>query len=109
MSSDSSFRPAPDADVVPDGAKAFVKQLQRALRSAGTSAAAAARKEKGGRGELVNLYESEFPKLTERYFKASSWPTAEQMGEIIDDGADNNNKHHHACSFHFSPLFFCLC
>jgi hypothetical protein len=70
-----------DSDVVPDGAKSFVKALQRSLRSGGS------RKDgKGGRGELANLYEEQFHKLTERYFKASSWPAAEQMEKFIEEG-----------------------
>ncbi len=79
---------AADNDVVPDGAKSFVKALQRSLRAGG------ARKDgKGGRGELANLYDEQFHKLTERYFKASSWPPAEQMATFIEDGQSHKKKH----------------
>ena len=81
------FRAAAD-DVVPDGAKSFVKALQRSLRAGG------ARKDgKGGRGELASLYDEQFHKLTERYFKASSWPAAEQMAPFVEDGQQRTQRH----------------
>jgi len=72
-----------DNDVVPDGAKSFVKALQRSIRAGGAKGEAAGGK---SRGDLATLYDSEFPKLTERYFKASSWPAADAIGQFIEDG-----------------------
>lgn len=34
--------------------------------------------------ELHNLYEQTFSRLTERYFKSSPWPTAEQVSQYVD-------------------------
>ena len=77
------FSLSADNDVVPDGAKSFVKALQRSIRAGGAKGEAAGGK---SRGDLATLYDSEFPKLTERYFKASSWPAADAIGQFIEDG-----------------------
>jgi len=77
------FALSADNDVVPDGAKSFVKALQRSIRAGGAKGEAAGGK---SRGDLATLYDSEFPKLTERYFKASSWPAADAIGQFIEDG-----------------------
>ena len=37
--------------------------------------------------DLQNIYEVHFGQLTERYFKASSWPPAETVAPFVDNGA----------------------
>ena len=37
--------------------------------------------------EVADLYENNFPKLTEQFFKTSSWPDAEVVAQYVDDDA----------------------
>lgn len=39
----------------------------------------------GNAFEVANLYENTFPKLTEQYFKQSSWPEAEVVAPLVDN------------------------
>ena len=35
--------------------------------------------------EILAMYESSFPKITERYFKASTWPPVEAVAAFVDN------------------------
>jgi hypothetical protein len=73
--------------VIPDGAKSFIKALQRSIRAGGSKNDSANVGPNGKpRNELGHLYEDQFAKLTERYFKTTAWPAADAMGQFIEDG-----------------------
>jgi len=82
MASEGGFREADEA-LIPDGAKSFLKALHRSIRAGGSKLPPGETAHPKSRSELSTLYE-EFPKLTERYFKATSWPSADAMGQWIE-------------------------
>jgi hypothetical protein len=43
-------------------------------------------------GEINAIYETHFNQLTERYFKASAWPPAESIAQLVDNGKKNNRR-----------------
>lgn len=63
--------------VVPD-VKNFIRKFNSKLRSCDTY-------------EIQNLYDIEFQKLTERFFKGSPWPSAEAVkaADIVDNDDEN--------------------
>lgn len=78
--------------MVPEGCKSFIKALQRSLRAGGSKVSSVGPTGKP-KNELQTLYEEQFGKLTERYFKSSAWPAADAMGQFIEDGQSTAKKH----------------
>ena len=39
----------------------------------------------GNTFEVANLYENSWPKLSEEYFKSSSWPDADEIAPFVQD------------------------
>lgn len=64
-----------DSDIVPEAIKSFVKSLKNAIG-------------RGKKFEVAALYESEFPTLTDRYFKASPWPKVTALSSLMDPEHD---------------------
>lgn len=62
-----------ETDIVPDSIRSFVRALHRYVRNKNVY-------------DLHNCYENEFNKLTERYYKASSWPSADAIQDFVDNG-----------------------
>lgn len=63
------------SDYLAGEVKAFIKNLNKSIRSREVY-------------DTQALYEGDFNSLTERYFKASSWPSAETVSPVVD--GDNN-------------------
>lgn len=59
------------ADLVPDMVKTFVAYFYRHIREKNVY-------------EILSMYETSFHKLSERYFKASPWPTEKAIAPIVD-------------------------
>ena len=59
---------------VPDSVKKFIVQLHQGLSSSNASV-------------VGTLYERTFGQLTNEYFKAEEWPTAEVIAPLVHDGA----------------------
>lgn len=81
---ETGFR-APDSDVIPDGAKSFVKSLHRLVKNGGSKNDLVVGSSGKPRHELQHLYEEVFNKHTERYFKTTAWPSAENMAQFIEE------------------------
>ena len=75
-SADEPVSPAPQdeydesADVVPDAVRSFVLSLVRHLRTRNTY-------------QLHTLYDSDFPKISDRYFADTTWPSPESIAVIL--------------------------
>ena len=85
--SSEGFGRAADNDV-PDGAKSFIKAIQRSIKLGGSKVDASGK----ARSDIDNLYNDQFNKLTERYFKASTWPLAEDVTKFIEDGQTQTTR-----------------
>lgn len=81
---EAGFR-APDAEMIPDGAKSFVKSLHRLLQNGGSKNDVTVGANGKPRHELQALLEEQFHKLTDRYFKTTAWPSAENMAQFVDE------------------------
>ena len=67
---------------IPDPVRGFYRSLSRHLSTRNIY-------------QLHQLYETDFPKLSERYFSDSSWPTPEQMADSVEeeDGQGGGGAH----------------
>jgi len=59
-------------DVVPDMVKTFVVYFYRHIREKNVY-------------EILSMYETSFQKLTDRFYKASSWPTVNAIAPLVDN------------------------
>jgi len=61
-----------DRDFVPDAIKRFLSYFRDMINEGNTF-------------EVANLYENSWPKLSEEYFKSSSWPDADEIAPFVQD------------------------
>jgi len=71
-----AYRDQPEAyereiGIVPDIVKQYVVYLYRHIRERNIP-------------EIHSMYEVSFPKLSDRYFKTSSWPSVEAISDLVD-------------------------
>ena len=81
---------------IPDPVRGFYRSLSRHLSSRNIYA-------------LHQLYESDFPKLSERYYSDSSWPTPEQMADSVgeeDDGGGQGGGVRSSASLLYRDLYY---
>ncbi|XP_078692228.1 eukaryotic translation initiation factor 3 subunit L-like [Branchiostoma floridae x Branchiostoma belcheri] len=64
------YQQAPPAYIVPDVIKRFIEYFHKCVSD-------------GNVYEIGNIYENSFNKLTERFFKTSSWPEAEYIMPLV--------------------------
>ena len=60
------------AEFVPDAIKRFLSYFRDMINEGNTF-------------EVANLYENSWPKLSEEYFKTSSWPEASEIASFVQD------------------------
>jgi len=60
------------ADFVPDAIKNFLRYFRDMINEGNTF-------------EVANLYENSWPKLSEDFFKSSSWPEADEIAPFVQD------------------------
>lgn len=62
--------------VIPDAVKSFLSSFAQALRDPAST----------GFSGITHLYDQQWSKLTDKYYKQSEWPTSSAIAEIVQNG-----------------------
>ena len=78
---------------IPDPVRGFYRSLSRHLSTRNIY-------------QLHQLYETDFPKLSERYYSDASWPTPEQMADSVDEDEGGAGGGRSAASLLYRDLYY---